>query len=101
MTNLPPDFPCDRMTNGTLYRPVGCRECRQVGYRGRVGLYELLVTTEEIRQLSHDRVSSWAIEKAAVEKGMRTLRDDGWLKVLIGRTTIDEVMRVTKGKIGK
>ncbi len=99
--DLPPDFPFERLTDGTLYRSVGCRECRQVGYRGRVGLYELLVTTEEIRQLSHDRVSSWAIEKAAVEKGMRTLRDDGWLKVLAGRTTIDEVMRVTKGKIGK
>ena len=99
---LPPDFPVEKMTSDvTLYRPVGCRECRQVGYRGRMGLYELLVTTEEIRQLSHDRVSSWAIEKAAVAKGMRTLREDGWLKVLAGRTTIDEVMRMTKGKIGK
>jgi type II secretion system protein E len=98
---LPPDFPFERIADGTLYRSVGCRECRQVGYRGRVGLYELMVTTEEIRQLSHDRVSSWAIEKAATEKGMRTLRDDGWRKVLGGRTTIDEVMRVTKGKIGK
>jgi general secretion pathway protein E/type IV pilus assembly protein PilB len=99
---LPPDFPMEKLTSDvTLYRPVGCRECRQVGYRGRIGLYELLVTTEEIRQLSHDRVSSWAIEKAAVEKGMRTLREDGWLKVLAGRTTIDEVMRMTKGKIGK
>jgi general secretion pathway protein E/type IV pilus assembly protein PilB len=70
-----------------------------VGYRGRVGLYELLVTTEEIRQLSHERVSSWAIHQAAVRRGMRTLREDGWLKVLAGRTTIDEVLRVTKGKI--
>ncbi len=102
LDELPPDFPVDKLTSDvTLYRPVGCRECRQVGYRGRLGLYELLVTTEEIRQLSHDRVSSWAIEKAAVEKGMRTLREDGWLKVLSGRTTIDEVMRMTKGKIGK
>ena len=49
---LPPDFPRDQLPPGTpLYRPVGCRECRQVGYRGRVGLFELLVTTEEIRQL--------------------------------------------------
>jgi general secretion pathway protein E/type IV pilus assembly protein PilB len=99
---FPPDFPKEKLTSDvTLYRPVGCRECRQVGYRGRLGLYELLVTTEEIRQLSHDRVSSWVIEKAAVEKGMRTLREDGWLKVLSGRTTIDEVMRMTKGKVGK
>jgi general secretion pathway protein E/type IV pilus assembly protein PilB len=102
LDDMPPDFPVDKLTSDvTLYRPVGCRECRQVGYRGRVGLYELLVTTEEIRQLSHDRVSSWAIEKAAVEKGMRTLREDGWLKVLAGRTTIDEVIRMTKGKVGK
>ncbi len=62
---LPADFPRDALGGKPLYRPVGCRECRQVGYRGRVGLYELLVTTEEIRQLSHERVSSWAIQQAA------------------------------------
>ena len=49
------------------------------------------MTTEEIRQLSHERVSSWAIQEAAVRNGMRTLRDDGWVKVIDGRTTIDEV----------
>ena len=97
---LPADFPRDKpWAASPLYRAVGCRECRQVGYRGRVGLYELLVTTEEIRQLSHERVSSWAIQQAAVRSGMRTLRDDGWVKVLDGRTTVDEVLRVTKGKI--
>jgi type II secretion system protein E len=97
---LPSDFPTDKLTpDAPLHRPVGCRECRQVGYRGRVGLYELLITTEEIRELSHERVSSWAIQQAAVRQGMHTLREDGWLKVLAGRTTIDEVMRVTKGKV--
>jgi len=96
---LPADFPRDALGSYPLYRAVGCRECRQVGYRGRVGLYELLVTSEEIRQLSHERVSSWAIQKAAVNRGMRTLRDDGWVKVIDGRTTVDEVLRVTKGKI--
>jgi type II secretion system protein E len=96
---LPSDFPWDLLGSNPLYRPVGCRECRQVGYRGRVGLYELLVTTEEIRQLSHERVSSWAIQEAAVRNGMRTLRDDGWVKVIDGRSSIDEVIRVTKGKI--
>ena len=55
-------------------------------------------TTEEIRQLAHDRASSWTIQQAAVRQGMRTLRDDGWRKVLAGRTTIDEVLRVTKAK---
>lgn len=97
--DLPPDFPMDALAGKSLYRAVGCRECRQVGYRGRVGLYELLITTEEIRQLSHERVSSWAIQQAAIRRGMRTLRDDGWTKVLGGRTTIDKVLRVTKGKV--
>jgi general secretion pathway protein E/type IV pilus assembly protein PilB len=97
---LPSDFPQDGLASATpLYRQVGCRDCRNVGYRGRVGLFELLITTEEIRQLSHERVSSWAIQQAAVRQGMRTLREDGWRKVLAGRTTIDEVLRVTKGKI--
>ena len=98
--DLPSDFPRDKLLAGMpLYRPVGCRECRQVGYRGRVGLYELLITTQEIRQLSHERVSSWTIQEAAVRQGMHTLREDGWIKVLSGRTTIDEVLRVTKGKV--
>jgi type II secretion system protein E len=95
--DLPPDFPCDRLSGGVpLYRAVGCRECRQVGYRGRLGLFELLVNTQEIRQLAHDRASSWAIEEAAVRQGMQTLRHDGWRKVLGGRTTVEEVSRVTK-----
>jgi general secretion pathway protein E/type IV pilus assembly protein PilB len=98
--DLPADFPYDRLAAGTtIYRAVGCRECRQVGYRGRVGLFELLVTTEEIRQLAHDRVSSWAIQDAAVRRGMKTLRVDGWRKVLDGRTTVEEVLRVTKASL--
>jgi general secretion pathway protein E/type IV pilus assembly protein PilB len=94
---LPPGFPRDRFAAGdVLYRTAGCRQCLHVGYRGRVGLFELLPTTDEVRRLAHGRASSWTIEQAAVRQGMRTLRDDGWLKVLAGRTTIDEVLRVTK-----
>jgi len=70
-----------------------------VGYLGRVGIFELLVTTERIRQLAHDRATSWNIAQAALEEGMRTLRNDGWLKVLSGRTTIEEVARVTKANV--
>ncbi len=98
---LPPDFPMEIWAGRDLYRPVGCRECRNVGYRGRLGLYELLVTTEEIRQLAHERVSSWAIQQAAKRNGMRTLREDGWNKVLAGRTTIDEILRVSKGDVSQ
>ncbi len=94
---LPDDFPRERLANTVIYRPVGCKMCRHVGYKGRVGLFELLVSTSRIRQLAHDRASSWAIQQAAVEEGMRLLRQDGWEKVLAGRTTIEEVVRVTKG----
>jgi general secretion pathway protein E/type IV pilus assembly protein PilB len=95
---VPDDFPIEKLQDGaTLYRAVGCRECRQVGYLGRVGIFELLVTTEKVRQLTHDRASTWTVGQEAIREGMRTLRIDGWRKVLSGRTTIDEVVRVTKG----
>jgi len=95
---VPSDFPWDELPKGgSLYRAVGCRACRGVGYKGRVGLYELLVTTDAIRQLAHDRASAWEIKQAGLRQGMHTLRQDGWCKVLAGRTTLDEVIRVTKG----
>jgi type II secretion system protein E len=94
---LPPDFPIQRLGDGTLMQPVGCRECRQVGYKGRLGIYELLCTSEEIRDMAHDRASTWDIKQAAVRNGMETLREDGWRKVLVGATGVDEIMRVTKG----
>jgi type II secretion system protein E len=99
--DLPPDFPRDKLMEigGKLYRSVGCRTCRNVGYTGRMGIYELLLTTNKIRQLAHDRASTWAITQAAAEEGMTTLRVDGWRKVLSGRTTVDEVAQTTKGDI--
>lgn len=95
---LPPDFPREKLpADGVLYRPVGCRQCRGVGYTGRMGIYELLVTTETVRELAHQRASTWEIKQAAVKDGMRTLRDDGWLKALAGKTSLEEVLRITKG----
>lgn len=95
--DLPNDFPRDLLTDDPIYEPVGCRECRGVGYRGRMGIYELLVTNDNLRQLAQDRTSTWEIKKAAIKNGMKTLRDDGWLKVLNGSTSIEEVLRITKG----
>ena len=95
--DVPPDFPVEKIKEATIYQPVGCRECRDVGYRGRLGVYELLVVDDELRQLAHDRVSTWEIKKAAIDGGMKTLRDDGWAKVLLGHTSIDEILRITKG----
>ncbi len=96
---LPKDFPWDEYERlgKPIYRPRGCRTCRQLGFDGRQGIFELSVTTDAVRQLAHDRASSWEIRKAARAAGMRTLREDAWLKVLGGVTTIDEVLRVTKG----
>lgn len=97
--DLPPDFPLDRMTTDVVYEPVGCRECRGFGYSGRLGIYELLVTNDEIRTLAQDRASSWEIRKEAVNNGMRTLRMDAFDKVIAGVSSVDEVLRVTKGDI--
>ena len=80
----------DAMRTGT-----GCPACRQTGYRGRLGAFELLALDEELRHLIGDRATAGQIKAAAVRHGTRTLRDDGVDKVLAGRTTIAEVERVT------
>jgi general secretion pathway protein E/type IV pilus assembly protein PilB len=95
--DLPADFPWDRLGDGMLFKPVGCRRCRNLGYSGRLGLYELMVTGEEVRHLAHDNASSWEIKKAALRGGMTTLRMDGWAKAVHGVTSVDEVLRVSKG----
>ncbi len=66
------------------------------GYRGRAGIFELLLVNEEIRRLASERASTADIQRAAARNGMRTLRQDGWRKVLEGVSTVDEVLRVTK-----
>lgn len=95
--DLPEDFPMELFEGQEIMGAVGCRDCRNVGYRGRLGIYELLVTTDDLRQMAHDRISTWEIKKAAMAGGMKTLRDDGWLKVLAGQTSVEEVVRITKG----
>ncbi|KAA1259389.1 Type II secretion system protein E [Rubripirellula obstinata] len=97
--NLPPDFPHDRMTGEPIFQAVGCRECRGVGYSGRLGIYELLVANDAIRTQAQERASSWDIRREAVKGGMRTLRMDAFDKVIAGVSTIDEVLRVTKGDL--
>lgn len=94
--DVPSDFPWDKLDGQPLYRSVGCRACRGVGYSGRMGIYELLVTTEKIRDLANQRVSSWEIRRAASAAGMRSLRDDAWDKAIAGRTSVEEVLRITK-----
>ena len=79
-----------------LWRGAGCRKCRGTGYRGRTGLYELLTTDDEVREKIMRRASASEISRAAVQQGLRLLREDGWIKVRAGITTPDEVVRSTK-----
>ena len=79
-----------------FYRGRGCEECRFTGYKGRTGIYEILVMAENLRPLIIERTSSTTLKQAACANGMKTLRDDGWGKVRAGITTVEEVARVTQ-----
>src|SRR6185369_5424832 len=79
-----------------FYRGKGCKECANLGYLGRVGIYELLSVSEKISRLTLEHADSAAIEKEAMAEGMITMKQDGYLKVLQGLTTIEEVLRVAQ-----
>jgi type II secretion system protein E len=89
-------FPADEIETAKFWHGTGCEECRQFGYQGRMGIYELLVLTESLRPLILNRAPASTIAAKAIEHGMRTLRTDGWNKVRSGSTTIEEVLRVTQ-----
>jgi len=80
---------------GKVYNGVGCRACRNSGYRGRTGLYELLMMNEELGEQIIERVAASELVRIGRANGMRMLSEDGWVKVREGITTPDEVMRVT------
>jgi type II secretory ATPase GspE/PulE/Tfp pilus assembly ATPase PilB-like protein len=82
-----------------LYKGKGCPDCSGTGYLGRIGIFELLVVNDDIRELIGKRASHTIIRERARKYGMRTLREDGIRKVLEGITTWDEVMRVTHGDV--
>ncbi len=79
-----------------LFRPAGCSACSNTGYRGRIGLYEVMQMTEEIDRLTIERASADQIKAVSVQQGMMTLRDDGLEKTRLGLTSIEEIARVVK-----
>lgn len=81
-------------SNVTFYRGRGCDACKGSGYKGRTGIYELMPVTDKVRELILARASSYAIREAAIEAGMRTLREDAMQKILLGITTLEESLRV-------
>ena len=80
----------------TIYKGKGCKICHNTGYNGRIGAFEVLEVTKNIRQLISGRSDSDVINQKAIEEGMTTMLDDGLDKVRKGMTTIEEVVRVTK-----
>ncbi len=77
-----------------FYRKRGCPRCNQTGYRGRIGIFQLLLMTEELESLAVVKASRDEIERAALRGGMRTLWDDGLAKVSAGLTSVEELARV-------
>jgi len=79
-----------------FYQGKGCKNCHGTGYKGRSGIFEMLVMNDTLRSLILNKASSNEIKQAAINAGMKTLRDDGLLKIVQGITTLDEVLRVTQ-----
>jgi type IV pilus assembly protein PilB len=78
----------------TLFQPVGCSQCSNTGYHGRIALHEVMSVSEEIERLAVARASSAEIGRVAREQGMLTLREDGWAKAQLGYTSVEEILRV-------
>jgi type II secretory ATPase GspE/PulE/Tfp pilus assembly ATPase PilB-like protein len=78
-----------------FYRKRGCPRCGQTGYKGRIGIFQLLAMSEQLETLAAAKASREELERAAIEEGMRTLWDDGIAKVASGLTSIEELTRVT------
>jgi type II secretory ATPase GspE/PulE/Tfp pilus assembly ATPase PilB-like protein len=79
-----------------FFEGQGCERCSKTGFVGRLGIYELMMINDDIRKLTVAKSDSNKIRQKALESGMRSLRDDGWIKVRQGVTTISEVLRVTQ-----
>jgi type II secretory ATPase GspE/PulE/Tfp pilus assembly ATPase PilB-like protein len=80
----------------TFRRGAGCENCRQTGYQGRLAIYEICVINEPLKRLIMQKRDGGELKQAAVAQGMLTLRQDGWRRVIEGKTTIEEVVRVTQ-----
>jgi general secretion pathway protein E/type IV pilus assembly protein PilB len=86
-----------QLADAQVMRPVGCELCRQIGYKGRMGIFEIFVIDDEVRHMINKRTSTFVLRQRARELGMRTLREDGVRKVLAGLTSAEEVISITVG----
>ncbi len=79
-----------------IYKPVGCKECNKSGFKGRTGIYEMMLIEDAIRQMILSKKDSATIKQTAIARGMKTLLVDGAMKVMLGQTTAEEILRVTQ-----
>jgi type II secretory ATPase GspE/PulE/Tfp pilus assembly ATPase PilB-like protein len=82
----------EQLSQALFFRPVGCPKCHNVGYRGRLGMFEVMVMNMELRELAFKHRPLSEIRQAARLLGMRTLVEDGLIKVMRGMTTLEEVL---------
>jgi type II secretion system protein E len=88
-----------QLVDAQVMKPVGCEECRQTGYKGRMGIFEIFVIDDNVRHMINNRRSTLMLRQRARELGMRTLREDGVRKVLAGMTSAEEVISITLGDV--
>jgi type IV pilus assembly protein PilB len=88
-----------QMSEAQVMKPVGCEQCRNTGYKGRMGIFEIFTINDDVRHMINNRRSTLLLRQRARELGMRTLREDGVRKVLGGLTSAEEVISITLGDV--
>lgn len=87
-------FPFEPGSPPRLYKPRGCKKCNDIGYKGRMGIHEVMRMSENLERLAVENASADVLARTAIQEGMLTLRDDGFMKVKMGMTSIEEILRV-------
>jgi type II secretory ATPase GspE/PulE/Tfp pilus assembly ATPase PilB-like protein len=88
-----------QLSEAQVMQPTGCEQCRNTGYKGRMGIFEIFIIDDEVRHMINQRTPTTVLRQRARELGMRTLREDGVRKVLAGLTSAEEVISITIGDI--
>ena len=88
-----------QLLGAQVMKPVGCEQCCQIGYKGRIGIFEIFIIDDEVRHMINKRSSTLMLRQRARELGMRTLREDGVRKILAGLTSAEEVISITMGDV--
>src|SRR4029453_12186675 len=88
-----------QLSEAQVMKPVGCDRCRQIGYKGRMGIFEIFEIDDEVPHMTHKRSTTLLLGQRARELGMRTLGEDGVRKVMAGLTSAEEVISITVGDV--